>query len=68
MIYYVFSVYQIKQQKTVIELIARLIMVEPMNGYSQLVKWVEAVVLVNSQILNSFGFSVGLSAMPSELA
>ena len=48
--------YQIKQQKTGIELIVRLIMVEPMNGYSQLVKWVEAVVLVNSQILNSFGF------------
>lgn len=56
MIYYVFSVYQIKQQKTVIELIVRLIMVEPTNGYSQLVKWVEAVALVNSQILNSFGF------------
>lgn len=33
----------------VIELIGKLIMVEPMNGYSQSLKWVKAVVLVNSQ-------------------
>jgi hypothetical protein len=38
-----------REKKMVIKSIGKLIMVEPMNGYSQSLKWVKAVVLVNSQ-------------------